>query len=121
MAILRRMDGIQHNRKVSAGGVLHAYRNVDAAGYQTVLLVLHGAGADGDIGKKIFYIGKVLRVQHLVSCGHAGLLDGTDVHMAQGDDACQRVRLLLRIRLMHDTLVAVAGGTGLVGVDPGDD
>ena len=85
-----------------------------------MLLVFHGAGSDGDVGQEILYIGQIFRVQHLISCGHAGLLDGADVHVTQGDDACQRVRLLLRVRLMHDALVTVAGGTGLVRVDTGD-
>ena len=63
---------------------------------------------------------RLTRVEHLVGGGEPGLLGHADVELADGDDALVEVGLLLRIRLVHHALVAVAGGAGLVGVDPGD-
>jgi hypothetical protein len=40
MRLLRRLHGIQHNVKVSAGGILHASRDIEPAHRQTVFLVL---------------------------------------------------------------------------------
>ena len=121
VAVLGRIDGIQHDGQVAAGGVLHAGGHVDAAGHQAVLLVLHRAGADGDVGKEVHHIAEVFRIEHLVGGGQAGFLDGPDVHVAQGDDACQRIRLLLRVWLVHDALVAVSCGARLIRINARDD
>ena len=64
---------------------------------------------------------RLTRVEHLVGGGEPGLLGHADVELADGDDALVEVGLLLRIRLVHHALVAVAGGAGLVGVDSGDE
>lgn len=41
------------------------------------------------------------------------------MHFTHGHQTCQEIRFLLGIGLAGDTLVAFAGGAGLVGVDSG--
>lgn len=67
--MLRSINGIEHNRKITAGRVLHAGGDVKAAYGEPVLLVFHGAGADRDIGEQIFDIAPVFRVEHFVCTG----------------------------------------------------
>ena len=43
------------------------------------------------------------------------------MHFAHGNEAGKKVRLLFRIRLMYNSLVAFAGGAGLVRVYTGDE
>ena len=118
--MLCRVDGIEHHGQVPAGGIFHASRHVKAADGQTVLLILHGTGADGHIGENIGDIPPVFRVEHFVRGGEPGFLDGPDVHFPHGDESGQKVGLFFRIRLVDDTLVAFPGGSWLVGVDPWD-
>ena len=81
-----------------------------------MLLVFHGAGSDGDVGQEILYIGQIFRVQHLISGGHAGLLDGAGVELAHMDKTLQHILALGGVGLVYHALVALAGGPGLVGV-----
>ena len=60
-------DGIQHNRKIAAGGVFHADADFHAAGSKAVLLVFHRAGAHGHVREKVRQISVVFRVEHFVS------------------------------------------------------
>ena len=53
MGALGRKNGIHHDGQVSGRGILHAHRDPDPAGYQSVLLVLHRSGSDGHIGKQV--------------------------------------------------------------------
>ncbi len=85
-----------------------------------MLLVLHGTGADGYIREDILYIAPVVGVEHLIGGGHFGYLDGVNVHLTHGDQAAHKVGFFLRIRLADDPFVALTGGAGLVGVNPGD-
>ena len=43
------------------------------------------------------------------------------VHLADGDDALIHIGSLFRVRLGQKPFVALPGGSGFVGVDPGDD
>ena len=117
MAMLRRIDRIQHDVQRAAGRVFHADRHIDAAGGQTVLLILHRTGADGNVGQHIGQIAEVLRVQHFISRCKACLLN--HLHMKAPD--CHKplvhVGLLLRIRLVQHALVAAARRPRLIGVD----
>ena len=121
VAVLRRMDGIHHDRVISAGGILHACRDFHPAGREPVLLVLHGPGSDRHIGKEIIQIFVVFRIQHLIGAGQTGLLDHAHMELSGGDNASEHIRFFLRIRLMQQALIAVSGRPGLIGVDPGDD
>ena len=117
VGVLGGLDGVHHHRQVAAGGIFHAHGNVQAAGDEAVLLVLHRAGADGRVGKDVREVIVILRVQQLICAGKARLLQHLHVHFADGDEAVEQVRLAVGIRLVKHALVAVAGGTGLVGVD----
>ncbi len=120
VGMLCRVDGVQHNRKVAAGRIFHACGNVKAADGETMLLVLHGAGADRHVGENIVNIRPVFRVEHFVRTGKAGLVDSADVHFAHGDDAGKEILAFAWIRLVDDALVAVPCGAGFVRVDPRD-
>ncbi len=73
MSALCRDNGVEHNGKVSAGGVLHTHRDIQTADHQTVLLIFHGAGADGYIGEDVGEIMPVVRVEHLIRSSKSGL------------------------------------------------
>ena len=59
--VLCGIDGIEHDGKVAAGRVLHAGSHIKTAHGETVLLILDGTRADGDIGQQVFHIAPVLR------------------------------------------------------------
>ena len=42
MRMLCSSDGIQHNRKITTGRILHTNRNIHAAGCETMLLIFYG-------------------------------------------------------------------------------
>ena len=42
------------------------------------------------------------------------------MQLPDGDEALEHIRLILRVRLVQHPLVALAGGTGLVGIAAGD-
>ena len=46
---------IEHDGKVAAGRVLHAGSHIKTAHGETVLLILDGTRADGDIGQQVFH------------------------------------------------------------------
>ena len=114
-------DGIHHDRDISAGGILQSRRYSDAACHDTVLLVLHGPCTDGDITKQIGKIAVVFRIQHLLGTGKAGLPGHIGMKLPNGNDACQHVFFLFRIRLVEHPLVTDPLGTGLVGIDTGNE
>lgn len=121
VGVLGRQYGVHHHRQVAAGGVLHAHRHVQPAGDEPVLLILHRARADGYIGEDVGQIVIVLRIQQLIRAGKAGLLQHPYVHPPYGDKPLEHVRLGVGVRLVQHALIAVAGGPGLVAVDPGHD
>ena len=114
-------DGIEHDGQVAGGRVLHAGRDVHAGDGHPVLLVLDGARADRDIAEQVVEVAEVFGVKHLIGCREAGLLDGAHVKLADGDDACEQVGLLGRVRLMEQSLVTLPGRARLVRVDARND
>ena len=120
MMVLSGIDGIQHDRHVAAHGVLHSGRHIKAAGGQTMLLIFHRTGADSHIGQNIRNISPVFRVEHFVRRRESGFFHCADMHFAHGDQAGKKVRLLLRVRLVDDSLVAFSGSAGFIGIDPGN-
>ena len=51
MWMLCSVNGVQHNCKVTTGRVFHAGSNIKTADRKTVVLILYGAGTDGNIGE----------------------------------------------------------------------
>ena len=86
-----------------------------------MLLILHRAGTHGHIGQDIVQILIILGIQHLIGTGEAGLLHHPHMQLPDGDEALEHIRLMLRVRLVQHTLVALAGGAGLIGIAAGDD
>ena len=86
-----------------------------------MLLVLDGTGSDGYVGHDIVQIGHVFRIEHFIGCGEACLGKYTHVHLANRDEPLVHIRFLFRVRLMKHSLVALAGGTRLVGVNTRND
>ena len=121
MGMLGGQDGVHHHRQVAAGGVLHAHRHVQSAGDEPVLLILHRARADGRIGENVGQVVIVFRIQQLVRAGKSSLLQHLHVYFPDGDKPLQDVRLAVWIGLVQHSLIPVAGGAGLVAVDPGND
>ncbi len=118
--LLRCFDGIEHDGEIAAGRVLHTGRYGHAADGHAVMLVLNGTCANRDVGKQIVDIAIVFRIKHLIGAGQAGLLDGVCMELSHRDDACEYIRLLFRIRLMDETLVALSGRARLVCIDTRD-
>ena len=56
-------------------------------------------------------------IEHFIGSAEAGFGQRTDVHMAHRDQTVQEILFFFRVGLMNNTLVAVAGGTGLIGVN----
>ena len=118
---LCRFDGVHHDRQVTGGGVLHAYRNAGAAGNHAVELVFYGTGADGAVGEKIRQVSMIFRIEDFFSTGEARFFNDMDMHAADGLDAFHHVFLALRIRLVKHAFVAFADGSRFVGVYAGHD
>ena len=111
---------VHHDSQVPAGGVLHTDRALNCAGSQSVLLVLHAAGADRHIAQKVVQIFVVLRIEHLVRAYKSCLLHRAHVQFACSDDPLKEIGLRVGIRLVDQPLVAFAGRPGLVRVNAGD-
>ena len=114
------LDGVEHHGQIAAGGVFHAHGHVDARGRQPVLLIFHTPGAHRHIGQKVAQIPVIRRIQHLVGGGKPRFRQHPGVEPPDGDDALEEVVFPLRVGLVQEALVALAGGAGLVGVDPGN-
>ena len=114
-------DGVHHDAQITARRVLHTHGGVEAAGHQAMGLVLHRAGAHGHVGQEVGEVAVVLGVEHLVGAGEIVVPQGGQVQVADGHDALVHIGLGVGIGLVEHTLVALARGTGLVGVDAGDD
>ena len=117
MACLGSDNRIQHNRIVAAGRVLHSGRNIHAADRQSVLLILHGTGSDGYVGEDVLHIGPILRIEHLICRSQTTFRNRTKMHLSHGDQTLLQIRLLLRVRLVHHTLIALPCGTRLICID----
>ncbi len=113
--------GIEHDAVRAAGGVLHAAGDIDAADGQAVLLVLYGAGTHCHVGQDIGNVGPVFRIEHFVCREEMGFRDGAQMHLSHGDEALGQIRGFFGVRLVYDAFVALPGGSGLIGIDAGDD
>ena len=65
-AALRRIDGVEKNGNRTAHRILDADGEVYAARHKAVHLIFAGAGTDGNVRQKVFHIGIVLGIKHLV-------------------------------------------------------
>ena len=63
----------------------------------------------------------VLGIQHLVRGGKPRFLQHLHVQGADGNNALEQVGRDARIGLMQHALITVAHGSGLVGIDAGND
>ena len=120
MTTLGSYDTVHHNGEVTTGRVLHADRNTDTAGGQTMLLVLYGTGTDRCVGQDIGDITVIFRVKKLVGTGQAGFTDRTGMQITDLDQTLKHIRSLIRIGLVHQTFVTGAGGTRFVCIDTRD-
>ena len=120
MRILRGENGVEHDRNITAGGILHSNRNGNSAGCQTVFLVFHTSGTYSDIGKQIGQIPVIVRIEHFVRRRQAGIGQNAGMEPTNCDHTLQHIRFLLRIRLMKQPFITGAGGPGLVGIHPGN-
>ena len=120
VAPLGRRDGIEHHGKMAAGGIFHAHGNGQAAGGEPMLLILHAPGAHGYIGQQIGNIPVIVRIEHFVRSGQSGFGQHMGVQTADGHDAFQHIRLSAGIGLMQKAHVTFTGGSGFVGIDPGN-
>ena len=120
MFALSCLHGVKHDRQITAGGIFHAGGYIHAADCHTMLLIFHGAGTDGDIGKDILHITPVVRVKHLICGGQFRFFHCVNVHFTHGDQTAGKVRFLFGIGLADNSLIALSGSTGLVGINAGD-
>ena len=121
LRMLRRIDRVEHDGKVSAGGVLHPGGHVEAAGRLPVMLVFHRPRSDRHIGQQVLHIPPILRIEHLIGCGKPVFLNGPHLQAADGYQTRHQVRPLLRIGLECYALVSVTVGAGFVGVNARND
>ena len=85
-----------------------------------MLLVFHTPGTHGGVGEQIADVAVVGGIEHLVGGAQACGGQYLGVEPPDGDDTLQHVLLALRVGLVQQAFVALSGGPGLVGVDPGD-
>ena len=119
--MLRRHNTVHHDSQVSAGGILHADRALDGTGGQSVLLVLHAAGAHRHIAQKVVQVLVVFRIEHLVRADKSRLLDRAHMELPGGNNALEEVGRSVGIGLVDKPLVAVSGRPGFVRVNAGND
>ncbi len=118
---LSSIDRIEHHGGGAGGRVLHAHGRNDAARNQTVLLVLHRAGAHGHVREQVDQVLVVAGVEHLVCGEQAGLLNHAQVHVADSLNAGKQVVGRLGVGVVQQTLVASTLGARLVGVHARND
>ena len=85
-----------------------------------MLLIFHGTRSYRIVGEDIRKVAVILRIQHFVRTGEAGLLYCAGVQPAYGDYAVQHILGTVGVRLVEHTFVALSCGTGLSGIDAGD-
>ena len=115
------LDSVHHNADVATGGVLHTNGNVKAAGSKSVLLVLNRSCTNCNVGEKVGKVSVILRVKHLVCTAKSCFVDSTHVNMSDSENSLKHVGVSIGVGLVKHTLVALTCGSGLVGVDSGDD
>ena len=117
MRMLGSSNGIQHNREITAGRILHTNRYIHSAGGKTMLLVFDRTCTDCFIGEDIIEVTSVFRVKHFISRGKSCFLHYAHMHLANCDDSGKKIRCLVRIRLMKHSLVAVSCSTWFIGIN----
>ena len=110
-------NGIKHDGDIAAHRVLHTTWDADTAACKTMNLVFYGTGTYSYITEQVREVAVILRVEHFIRTGKAGFFDGSCVELADGDQAFQKIRLLLGIRLVEHALVAFACCTWFIGID----
>ena len=120
MTRLRRNDSIHHHAQITAGGVLHAHRRFNAAGRQSVLLILHRARTNSDVRKQIGEIAIILRIEHFIRTGKIIIPQCRQMQITNGYDTLIHIRLRFRIGLMQHALVSLSSRSRLIGVNSWD-
>ena len=100
MGMLCGSDGIQHNRKITTGRILHTNRNIHAAGSETMLLILYGTCTYSFVGENIIQLAAIFRIKHLICGRESCFLHNSHVHLADSNDSGKKVRRFIRIWLM---------------------
>ena len=114
--MLSSSNTVQHNGKVTRGGILHAYGDTHTGGDHAVQLVLAGASAHCCIAQQVGQITENLRIENFLSAGHAGFFNHAHIHLTNSDDTAQHILLTIGRGLVQHTLIAHADSTGLIGV-----
>ena len=120
MGALCRADGVHHDGEVAPRGIFHTNRDIESACGQAVLLVFHGACANGGVGQQVVEQAVIFGVQHFVGTAEARFRQGSDMQLTNGNQTCQHIGACVRVGLVEHSLVALPRGTGLIGVDAGD-
>ena len=84
------------------------------------MLVFDGAGADRDIAEQIGEVAVVFRIEHLIRAGKAGFGQSAHMKFADRADPVKDIGFFVGIRLVQQPHIALTGGAGLAGIDPGD-
>ena len=82
-----------------------------------MLLVFHGAGTNGLIGQNIVQIAPVFRIKHLICGCQSAFPNRTYVHLPDRNDAGQKIRILIRFRLVKHSLISLPCCTGFVCIN----
>ena len=85
-----------------------------------MLLIFDTPRAHRHVGQQVGKIAVIVGVEHFVGGGKAGACQHIGVQAADGNDALQHIGGFSGVGLVQKTLIAVAGGAGFVGVDPGN-
>ena len=119
VGVLCGSDCVHHDGKVAGGGVLHTDGDIKTAGGQTVFLVFNGTRTDGNVCEQVVEVTVVIGVKHFIRTAEAGFTECAHMEFTDCDNTLDQVGLAVGIGLMEHTLVAVARGTGLTGINTG--
>ncbi len=115
---MRSVDRVDSHSYAAVHGILKSSGEVYSAGDESVLLVLCRARAYSDICKHIVEIHMIVGIEHLVGCRQSALRNRAQVHLSKRDNARLNIRAtVMRVGIVQDTLVSLALGAGLIGVD----
>ena len=92
--VLRCRDGVHHDFQIAARGVFHAHGDAQTACRQSMLLVLDGTRAYGDVGQQVVEVLMIFRIEHFLRAGKACLVQGAHVELADGDDTLEQIRFI---------------------------
>ena len=120
MGVLGRVDGVQHNGKIAAGGIFHSGRNIKAADGQPMLLIFDRTCADGHVGKNVRDITPIFGIQHFIRRRQTGFVDGAYLHFTHSDQPGKEVGFFFRIRLMNDTFITFSCSARFISINSGN-